>query len=189
MKTEYEATFLDIDKDDFRKRLATLGAVCLRPEFLQKRVVLNVPQEKSAQHVWLRIRDEGDTVTMTWKSVRGDVIDGQKEILLHVDSFDSAVELAEKIGCVRRSYQESLRELWRLSETEVTIDTWPYLNPLVEVEGESEDVVKNVSEKLGFNWKNAFFASVGKFYRMKYGEQADPSSTPRLTFDLPNPFT
>ena len=50
MKIEYEATFLDIKKDEMRGKLKQAGAVLARPEFLQKRVTLSLPagQEISA---------------------------------------------------------------------------------------------------------------------------------------------
>ena len=44
MKIEYEATFPNIDKDEIRQRLKESGAVLMRPEFLQKRYALDLPE-------------------------------------------------------------------------------------------------------------------------------------------------
>lgn len=188
MQTEYEATFLDIDKDDMRERLKNAGAKLERPEFKQRRVVLCSPLEENARYVWMRVRDEGDKITMTWKSVTGKAIDEQKEVEVTVDNFDNAIELLEKIGCVAQSYQESLREIWTLDGVEIVIDTWPFLEPLVEIEGASEEDVRTATDALGFSWENAHFESAGAFYRTKYGPNANISELPRLTFEMQNPF-
>jgi len=37
MQIEYEATFSDIDKDEIRGRLKSVGAELVKPEFMQKR--------------------------------------------------------------------------------------------------------------------------------------------------------
>jgi adenylate cyclase class 2 len=65
METEYEAKFLDIDKDEVRSRLAAAGTTLERPEFLQKRWVFELPAEKRSQYNFMRVRDEGGTITMT----------------------------------------------------------------------------------------------------------------------------
>ena len=41
MDIEYEATFVNINKDEIRKRLKDSGAKLIKPEFLQKRVNFN----------------------------------------------------------------------------------------------------------------------------------------------------
>lgn len=37
MDIEYEATFLDINKDKIRQKLKGIGAELIKPEFMQKR--------------------------------------------------------------------------------------------------------------------------------------------------------
>lgn len=107
MQTEYEATFLDIDRAELTKKLRALGAVLERPEYMQRRVTLELPEGKRELHTWLRVRDEGDKITLTLKSVDGKTIAGQKEILTTVGDFENTVSLLEAIGCERKSYQES----------------------------------------------------------------------------------
>jgi len=53
-----------------------------------------------------------------------------------------------------------MREVWKRDGVEATIDTWPGLNPFVEVEAETEEVVQKVSEELGFDFKEAVFGSI-----------------------------
>jgi adenylate cyclase class 2 len=192
MKTEYEATFLDIQKEDLTQTLKALGAILVRPEYMQRRVTLELPKEKQDPNTWLRVRDEGNKVTLTLKSVDGKTITGQKEILVEVNDLGDTVALLESIGCERKSYQESRRELWLLGDVEVAIDTWPFLDTYVELEGSSEEVVKTAAQKLGFDYQDAIFDTVNGIYKQKYGktlDELDKETLKAFTFEIENPFT
>jgi adenylate cyclase, class 2 len=189
METEYEAKFLDVDKDEVRGRLTAAGATLIRPEFLQKRWVFELPGEKRSRNTFMRVRDEGGTITMTWKEFAGTEIDNPKEIEIIVDSFDNAVEILTQIGCTPSSFQESYRELWHFGDAKITIDTWPFYPPFAEVEGTSEDIVREASTSTGFDWSAALFCGVSKLFKTKYGEHVNIRDMPKLTFDMPNPFS
>ena len=189
MKTEYEATFINVDKDEVRERFRKAGAVLIRPQYLQKRIPFHLPKEKRSKDAWLRVRDEGDKITLSLKVIDGDKIENQKELCLTINNFDDAVELLKAIGCKPKSYQETKRELWKLDGVDITIDEWPFLEPFIEVEGDSEEAVKDVSEKLGFNYADAVFCAVGKLYQMKYGISPDAINIlEKLVFNMENPF-
>ena len=189
MEIEYEATFTNIDKDEVRARLKEAGAKLVRSEFLQERVNLHLPKEKRSKDAWLRVRNEGENTTLSLKVIDGSNIDNQKEICLQVDNFDGAIKLLETIGCEKKAYQETKRELWELDGVEITIDEWPFLEPFVEVEGTSEAEVKEVSERIGFDYNKALFCAVGALYKMKYGIAPDEiNSTEKIVFDMENPF-
>jgi adenylate cyclase class 2 len=190
MQIEYEATFSNIDKDHIREQLQTAGATLEKAEFMQKRSVFHLPKGNQLQGGWMRVRDEGDKVTMSVKVVDGDEIHHQKESCLEVDSFEEAETFLKTIGCNRKAYQETKRELWILDGVEVTIDTWPFLEPFIEIEGRSEEVVRSVSEKLGMDWNKAIFGAVDVLYSEKYGvtkEQIN-NETPEIIFEMENPF-
>ena len=190
MKIEYEATFINIDKEDIRKKLQKSGAKLTKPEFLQKRVVFNLPKGHEIKGGWLRVRDEVDKITMSLKVIDGDKIENQKEICVEVDNFQQAELLLTAIGCQKKSYQETKREIWALENVEITIDEWPFLEPFVEIEGNSESAVKKTAEKLGFNYKEALFCATDLLYNKKYGIPfAAINKISKLTFDGPNPFT
>jgi len=193
MNIEYEATFPNIDKDEIRERLKKAGAKLVRPEFLQKRIVFNLPKGNEIEGGWLRVRDEQDKVTMSLKIVTSGGIDNQKEICLTVDSFENAVEFLNSIGCECKGdgYQESKREIWILDSAEVCIDEWPYLEPFVEVEGESEDIVREAIKKLEFDYSQALFCAVDTLYGNKYGVTTEfiNNELATITFEGKDPFT
>lgn len=190
MNIEYEATFENVDKDAVRAKLRAAGATLVRPEFTQKRVVFNMPLGHEIPGGWLRVRDEGDKVTMSLKIVNGSSIEDQKEICLTVDDFDAAVELLSLVGADRKAHQETRRELWRLDGVDVTVDEWPFLEPFVEVEGHDEATVRAVSEKIGFDYASALFCSTDTLYARKYGISEDHfnNHSPVVIFDMENPF-
>jgi len=191
MKIEYEATFTDINKDEIRNRLKKAGADLIHPEILQKRAVFHLPAGHDQENGWARVRDEGDKITMSIKqTVEGGRIDEQFETCFEVSDFGEAVKFLEFLGCRQKAFQETKRELWKLDNTEVTIDEWPFLEPFVEVEGESEEAVKNVSEKLKFDYNKAYFGPVGGIYSAKYNLPTDliNNHTPEILFSGPNPF-
>ncbi len=189
MEIEYEATFLDIDKDEIRERLKKSEAKLIKPEFLQKRVVFNLPG-KSKLGSWLRVRDEKDRITMSFKSIVGNKIESQKEINLTIDDFNKGVDFLETLGCQKKSYQETKREIWILNNVEICIDEWPFLDPFVEIEGKSEEEVKAVSEKIGFDYSKAWFCATGLIYSKKYNIPVEiiDNEISKITFDMENPF-
>lgn len=190
MQIEYEATFTNINKDEVRSKLKQAGAKLIKPEFMQKRVVFNLPTGHEIDGGWLRVRDEGDKITTSLKVVKNGKIEDQKEICLEVDNFDNAVMFLQKIGCEKKAYQESKRELWILDNVEITIDEWPWLEPFVEIEGKSEAAVKQASHKIGFDYNQALFCAADKLYNMKYGisEEKINNHTPEVLFSGDNPF-
>lgn len=196
MQTEYEATFINIDKDEVRERLKKVGAILVKPEVLMKRYTFNLPEGQDKQHAWARVRDEGDKITMSFKIVNDGGtgrIDEQKEICLKIDNFGNGVEFLKELGCKEKAYQESKREIWQIGETEICIDEWPFLEPFVEVEGPNEQEVKEVSAQLGFDYTKAIFCAVGAIYAKKYvkygfSEKMINNAIPRIVFDMENPF-
>jgi len=190
MEIEYEAVFTNIEPESFRAVLTSAGAELARAEYMQTRSSFNLPESVLTQKGWARVRDEGDKITMSVKSIEGEGIESQKESCVTVDSFKQAESLLTQLGCDKKAYQETKRELWMLDGVEVTIDTWPFLEPFVEVEGSSEAVVKAVAEKLGFEWAAAKFCEVDTLYSEKYDISTDQinNHTPEILFDMDNPF-
>jgi len=190
MDIEWEAKFLNVDKVELRKKLQEVGAKLVKPEMLYKRAVFFLPKGHEIEGGWLRVRDEGDKVTMSLKVVTNGKVDEQKEVMVEVDNYNRARQLVTEIGCVEKAYQETKREVWHLEQVEITIDEWPYIEPYVEIEGASEEAVKKVSNILGFDYSQAVFGSVDQIISKKYGvpEDAINNEISRICFNEPNPY-
>lgn len=167
MKTEYEAKFLNVDIEDIRQRLQSLGATLAKPMRLMRRVTIDTPEMKQ-KGAFVRVRDEGDCVTITYKQFDSLSVDGAKEHEVVVDDFGNTIALLAAAGLSYGSFQESKRETWKFEDVEIMIDEWPWLNPYIEVESMSVEKVKAFSEQLGFSWESAVFGDVMAAYRAQY---------------------
>ncbi len=181
MQTEIEAKFLDVDPQVVRGALRDLGATLVHPEVLMCRKVFDHPTNKQSD--WLRVRDEGDKITMSYKKVVDWTLHGTKEISIEVSNFDDACAILTAAQLAERSYQETRREKWVLDGVDVTIDTWPWIPTFVEVEGLSEEAVKSVVGKLGFDWTQALYGSVEPAYQKYYDvTQKEIDGWPEIVF-------
>jgi len=192
MKTELEVKFANVNIEAIRQALQAAGAVCEQPMRLMKRALVEEPHHQ-AEHAFLRIRDEGDKTTLTFKR-RADPdaasIDSVKELEVEVSDFDKTVEIFSEAGWKYKTFQESKRETWKLDGTEVVIDEWPWLNPYIEIEGESEAGIKKVAEKLGLSWDNVLFGHIDALYEMQYEFQEGIRGVidlPEVRFNAPLP--
>lgn len=180
MKNELEARFLEIDKGKLREQLSKIGAVCKTPERKMQRVVFESDYLR-ANRAWLRVRNEGDKITMTLKQASDATdITRVKEAEINVNNFENAKALLNGLGLEEKRNQENLRESWTYDGASIEIDTWPRIPSYVEIEADSEEKVKKVSKLLGFDYVNAVFGSVDEVYKEKYG--IDILSLDNLTF-------
>jgi adenylate cyclase class 2 len=186
MNNEIEAQFLDIDKDEIREKLTAIGAKCVKPEVLMKRVVFSL-----TPGVFARVRDEGGgKIVMTYKNVTDEKsIMGTKEVNVVIDNYENGVLLLKSCGLKAKSTEESYRETWVLGDVEICIDTWPWIPTFIEIEGPTEDSVWKTAEKLGLNKSTAKFGSVDSTYQHYFGVDTDVVNfqTPVISFDMDPP--
>ena len=88
MNNEIEAQFLDINKNEVRKKLTEIGAKLVKPEVLMRRFVFD-----TGPHSFARVRDEGGgKIVMTYKNVADDhSIMGTKEVNVVIDDYEKGV--------------------------------------------------------------------------------------------------
>jgi len=192
MQQEIEAKFVNVDHDKVREALKAAGARLEHPMRLMRRVVIDYPDRKmqSEDNAWIRVRDEGDKVTLTYKTSEENKFGGATEIEVIVDDYNKTIELFKAMGLVVHTDQETKRETWVLDDAEVVLDEWPWLNPYIEIEATSEQIVQDVAQKLGFIWQNAVFGSVTTAYRLQYPSIKNDehiSTIPAIKFGLTRP--
>lgn len=190
MKPEIEAKFLNIDLDTMRTKLVDLGATLEQPMRLMRRAIIDLPNPTPGSFAFLRVRDEGDKVTMTYKQFDDEnLATGTQEIEVVVSDFEAALQLLKHSGLKYKSFQETRRETWLLGDVEIVLDEWPWLNPYVEIEGISEQHVKDTALLLGFEWEDAVFGAAPQAYQIQYpdGNARELINVPRVAFDEPIP--
>lgn len=167
MKTEIEVKFLALDHDDIRTKLIAIGATLETPIRLMRRVTIDTADMKQ-KGAFVRVRDEGNRVTLTYKQFDQLSVDGAKEIEVEVSNFQNTIDLLAAAGLTQGSFQESKRETWKLGTTEIVLDEWPWIKPYIEIEGESEVTLRDVAEQLDLDWNTAIFGDVMSAYRAEY---------------------
>lgn len=176
MGLEIEATFVEVDKDDIRKKLKQAGAKLVRSEMLMRRVVFDT----GARNSFTRVRDEGERIVVTYKCHHDDTIIGTEEINVEVNNYEDTVAILKASGLKTKSEQESYRESWVLDDAEIDIDTWPWIPSFIEIEGKTPEDVRAVAAKLDFDMNEAIYNSVDEVYRLYYDVTND-----YINFNLP----
>lgn len=182
MQAEIEAKFLDVDIEDIRTRLKSAQAVCIQPMRDMRRALIEEAHH-AAERSFIRIRDEGDKTTLTFKRKTAasgeDTVSSTYELETTVGDLDTTVKIFQEAGWSYTTRQESRRETWQLGDVEVVIDEWPWIKPYIEIEADSEDKVKATAKQLGFNWHDAVFGSVDVIYNRDF-----PGMTVRGVIDI-----
>lgn len=148
METEYEIKILNINVKEIKKRLKKVGARFIA-ERHQKRFTFNLnPPDR---HKWMRLRDDGEKVTLAVKEITQKGIEGTKEVEVIVNDFEKTRFILKELGFKPKNYQENKRISYALGNVKIEIDFWPMLTPYLEIEGETKRAVEKTIEKLGFN--------------------------------------
>ncbi len=183
---EYELTYIDIDTKKIEDKLISLGAKKIG-DFHYKRIVFDFPDFRlDKQAAWVRLRDEGDKITLTFKQRLGTDLrdkltgdDGMYEKEIVVSNFDDTREILLKIGLIEKMYQENKRTKYLLNNVEFDIDTWPLLDPYLEIEGTNWDSVYKAVEIIGLKKEDGKKFSTNQIYRLK---GLDDRNYTKLTF-------
>jgi adenylate cyclase class 2 len=174
MHTEIEAKFLDIDADLLREKLKSLKARLVNDERTMKRKIFDFEDGRLQKiSAWVRVRDEGNKVTLSYKQLIDRSLQGTKEVNVTVTDFEDTCNFLESIGMKQKSYQVTKRESWLLDDVEIEIDTWPWIPQYVELEGKSEEKVKSIASKLRLDWQKALHGSVEVAYQAYFDVTED----------------
>ncbi|MDP3986359.1 MAG: CYTH domain-containing protein [Candidatus Veblenbacteria bacterium] len=184
METEIEAKWVVPELEAVRARLRELKAELVHAERLMRRRPFDFPDSRLEKvGGWVRARDEGDRVTLTYKQLNDRTLRGTQEVSVVVNDFERTCQLLGAIGLEAKSYQETKRETWRLKDCEVTLDTWPWIPPVVELEGGDEAIVKQAAAELGFDWTEALHGSIENVYQKYYNvTEAEVDHWSEVTF-------
>lgn len=188
MNKEIEVLFYDIDKDLLRQKLMALGAQKVYDEFLQKRVVFDFGH-KDDVFSWTRVRQEKDKVVTSYKETKKG--DYAKEVEVVVSDFEDTVKILNLSGVESTSYQENYREKYNYKNSEIVIDTWPWLESVVEVESPDEDELNEIIAALNLEIEKSFKGSINNVYQLKFGkliQELTKEQQMKFKFDEENQF-
>lgn len=164
--TEYEVKFFPIDLEAMRRKLQDVGATIKSPERLMRRCVFAADANPGMTCTYIRVRDEGDKVTMSAKQHASDgKMDSQKEYETTVKDFETARQILLQAGLTQTGQQENKRETWQMPDgTLVELETWPQLPNYLEIEGASEAAVEKTAVLLNLDWSEHIIQSNDYLY-------------------------
>ncbi len=164
MKIEYEVHILDINVKEIVSKLNKIGAKKIA-ERNQRRYVYDLGiDDDNGLGKWIRLRDNGEKITLAVKEISHKGIDGTKEHEVEVKDFEETNKLLNSIGFFARAYQENKRISYVFDGVEIEIDSWPKIPTFLEIEGKSEEDVKRVVELLGFKFDELVHYGVNDIY-------------------------
>lgn len=192
METEFEAKFYPVNKEEYRKKLLSIGAKLIISERKMIRIIADSRTNPflSKNH-YIRVRNEGNLIRLSYKATadEGGKLEDQKETDVEVSDFDKTVQILEVIGVKFNRTQETLREEWEYKGAQITIDTWPGLDTYSEIETTSEEKVKEIALELGLDWEHKIITPAAEVYARVYGIRLEEvlEKISNITFEN-NPF-
>lgn len=190
---EIEAKFYYINKDEYRAKLKQVGAQCMKTEQLYRRSIFKPIEGLSTiQGNYARVRDEGDSIRMSIKThaLHGSSMLESKEIELEVSSFEIAEDFLKSLNLKKSAYQETFREVWKLEDAEITIDTWPWLDTYTEIESHSEEHIWKIARLLEVDQMDHTIDAVTYLYSQKYDISHEVvNNYPIITFNEACPWS
>lgn len=184
MPTEYEAKFLNIDITNIKNKLRENGAKQVHGPVKFYRVIFKRCEETGDKPGFVRIRDEGNKITMTTKIFNDKKFPEEVEVSIN-ESFEKGCEFLKAIGIEEKSYQETLREKWTHPLVhEITFDIVPGLPIYMEIDCTSEENLNKFVSLLELDKTNMKYGSFDKTYTEYYDIPSDNiiHKTPSLTF-------
>jgi adenylate cyclase class 2 len=155
---EFEVKFLGVDPQAIESRLVELGGTKMFDRMFHRAVFDYADLRLDKRAAWVRVRDEGDRTTMSFKQRLGWNADdphsndtGMIEEEVVVSDFETACKILRHIGLTDKFFMENRRVQYKLDGAEVDIEYWPMLEPYLEIEAGSWEEVDKTIEKLSLN--------------------------------------
>lgn len=186
---EFEGRVLDLDLPEFYKKLKACNATKLTDLSLYRRSVFKLCD---IERGFVRVRDEGDKVTMTAKIYKDPKFPIESELSIH-DTFEHGQDFLRSINLTEKAYHETMREKWSIPKSnnnkkqlcEVAIDYIPGLPLYAELECKTQADLKKTCKMLNVNFNDLGFGGYGNVYQHYYGIAPSEINNviPKLTFD------
>jgi len=184
---EIEVKFLNIEPVSMEKKLVKLGAEKIFDKLYRRRVFDYPDLRFDKIGAYIRLRDEGDKITLTFKQRLGVKThdgktndEGMEETEISVSDFEKTADLLRKIGFQEKFYEENKRIRYRFKDIEFDIDFWPGLEPYLEIETTSWGRIDETIKLLGLNPADKKIFSTYQVYQLKGINETDYKE---ITFD------
>jgi len=163
---ETEAKFYVLNLTEIEAQLQGLGARLLQSRVLETNIRFDLPDARlqSDKRV-LRLRHDTEA-RLTYKSASTNEqgILSRTEIEFMVEDFEKAKQFLEALDYQPIFYYEKYRTTYELDGILIMLDELPYGN-FVEVEGETIESIRQVSDALHLKWNAAIGTSYSALFK------------------------
>jgi adenylate cyclase class 2 len=164
---ETEAKFYVQDLERILAYLQDVNARLIQARVLEKNIRFDLPDASlRAGGRVLRLRYDTEA-RLTYKggnkNTRG--VLSREEIEFVVEGFEKAKKFLEALGYQQIFYYEKYRTTYELDNILIMLDELPYGN-FVEIEGETEETIRALAERLDLNWD----ATIERSYSVLFEE-------------------
>jgi adenylate cyclase, class 2 len=173
---EIETKILDINEKAVKEKLVSLGA----EKILEDRLIVDWYGPKNLTHrgddPWfLRIRSNSEGKhEVTWKA-KSDILGTtrkHKEINFFIDEPEKLSDLFEELGIEKYAHQEKNRISFSYREWKFDIDQYPGMPAFLEIEGDSEEHVKEAIKLLNIEnnrtWADGERTLIDNVYKLDW---------------------
>jgi adenylate cyclase, class 2 len=172
---EIEVKFENIDTDALKKRLSELSAVDHGEKLLTEKIFYDTDNTWQYQNKFVRIRGNGEVNYLTFKHFHDEQVSKRDihdvtDVEFPIPDVDKATAFLECIGLVCFRIQEKKRHTFSYKGGLVDFDTWPKVPTYIEIEGSSEENVKEITADLSLDWECAIFQSAGTIIEKHLGK-------------------
>jgi adenylate cyclase class 2 len=190
MEIEFEGRILDINPEELIAKIKAVGGKLKKELTLYRRSVFGLCDIKRG---FVRVRDEGDKVTMTAKIYKDPKFPQEYELQLK-DNFENGQAFLEALNLNKKAYHETMREKWSIPKPgknkhghelcEVAIDYIPGLPVYAELECKTKEDLHKTAKLLNVKVADLMYGGYGKVFVHYYdmAENEINNVIPSLTF-------
>jgi predicted adenylyl cyclase CyaB len=133
MPTEFEYNFIDFDK---KKIINILKENNGKKQDIYLFRVQIFTHPLNTKKTYIRIRDEGHRITLTYKYDLDKEFVKEDEVI--INNFDEGCKILLNLGCTKKYYYEKIREIWNIGNVEICFDTTPGKPEIMEIEADNK---------------------------------------------------
>lgn len=177
MAHEIETKVLDIDVEDIKKKLEELGAEKLQDMRLSVDWYRPKGCKDGEEDWYLRIRThKSGRYECTWKgkSEHLGVSRRHKEINFLIDEQEHLADLFEELDLEKYAFQEKDRTSYSYENWQFDIDQYPGMPAFFEIEGNSEEHIKEGMKLLGCvnnrTWNDGEKTLINRVYNLDWNK-------------------
>lgn len=151
---EIEVKILEVDVEKVIERLKEIGAEKTL-DTVQEVIIYDNAEGTLSKGQLLRLRKNGEVTELTYKKRMGSgewKVSDEREV--HVSDFETARKILAGIGLKEIMRYTKKRITYHLDSVNFEIDTFPGIPTFLEIETESEELLEEYVQRLGFTMKD-----------------------------------